>query len=334
MNLRSSISKLTTILSRVVRGLLLVLWIGILVSIALGSLNGSIADLLLSGSMGNRFDPFGISIFEERIRYLGVGRQENPSKKSCPSGSALFSRSYRFKENPPPIDAVLDLVMPTWASAVTTSDGLCNEDEVQRLAKDYEYLRNKVADRLHSLARDELTDPKTQVVDETILPPKFRELVKAPAVSPTKLPPEVQDWIVGERKRQKKDSQAHALVGTFLLLSTLGAFGALIFLIRDYTSAPEEKRLSVYIFRPILGIFLAVAVFVVDILAHSIISTASILEIRYEPLYLLALGAGLLSERAYEAIRGRADSALERYQEEGADMRETSEREESPRESA
>ena len=63
VNLRSSISKLTTILSRVVRGLLLVLWIGILVSIALGSLNGSIADLLLSGSMGNRFDPFGISIF-------------------------------------------------------------------------------------------------------------------------------------------------------------------------------------------------------------------------------------------------------------------------------
>ena len=73
--------------------------------------------------------------------------------------------------------------------------------------------------------------------------------------------------------------------------------------------------LSDYIFRPILGIFLAVAVFVVDILAHSIISTSSILEIRYEPLYILALGAGLLSETAYAWVRRNADSAFAQREE-------------------
>jgi hypothetical protein len=56
-----------------------------------------------------------------------------------------------------------------------------------------------------------------------------------------------------------------------------------------------------------------VAVFIVDILANSVISSASLYEIRYEPLYLLALGAGLLSEKAYGVIRLRIDTAFAKY---------------------
>jgi len=48
---------------------------------------------------------------------------------------------------------------------------------------------------------------------------------------------------------------------------------------------------------------------------HSIISKASILEIRYEPLYILALGAGLLSETAYEWVRRNLDSAFAKRRE-------------------
>jgi hypothetical protein len=99
----------------------------------------------------------------------------------------------------------------------------------------------------------------------------------------------------------------------------LGAFGALIFLIRDYITADQEKNLSDYIFRPVPGMFLAVAVFVVDILAHTVISSASILQIRYEPLYILALGAGLLSETAYDWVRRSADSAFTRRHEDEED---------------
>jgi hypothetical protein len=59
---------------------------------------------------------------------------------------------------------------------------------------------------------------------------------------------------------------------------------------------------------------LALAVFVVDILGHSLISTADILQIRHETLYVLALAAGLLSEQAYNVLLGKASDALNQFQ--------------------
>jgi hypothetical protein len=61
------------------------------------------------------------------------------------------------------------------------------------------------------------------------------------------------------------------------------------------------------------SIFLAIAMFALTTLAHAIVSNASILEMRHEPLYVLALAAGLLSEQAYAAVKIRAETALEKY---------------------
>jgi hypothetical protein len=44
------------------------------------------------------------------------------------------------------------------------------------------------------------------------------------------------------------------------------------------------------------------AMFVLDVLAHSVVSTSDILKVRHETLYILALSSGLLSEQAYEVV--------------------------------
>jgi hypothetical protein len=282
---------------------LLIFWILGLAYVALGSLNGDISKLLLSMRLAPpiaRFDDVSFSF---------PTRPSSDQKRRCPLPREVLSRLYSYQEYPPPVDALLNVIAPGWAEVKATNDGQCTEDEAKRAFDTYADLSNRIWSRMRSLAGDETADPKL-LLDVAILPPNFP---KATATETLRVPPEVSNWIAQERVTISQELKKYALIETFLRLSVLGAFGALIFLIRDYTSADEEKKLSHYIFRPVLGIFLAMAVFVVDILAHSLISTASIFEIRDEPLYILALGAGLLSERAYDAVRRRADSALERY---------------------
>jgi hypothetical protein len=59
-----------------------------------------------------------------------------------------------------------------------------------------------------------------------------------------------------------------------------------------------------------MGCLLAVAMFVVDIAAHTLISSSNIFSVRHETLYLLSFAAGLMSERAYLAVDSRAGIAL------------------------
>lgn len=306
--------------SRITRGSLLVIWILGLSLVALGSLEGSLADLLLTkgfvpeliGVGGVRYDiP---PTLREAVIGEGFFLKDPGTVRRCPSGDQILAQSRVFEGSPPPVDAILDALVPKWATAKNTETNQCTRDEAATIRQAYRYLFSKVGERLRAVARDTGADPKGIVIDGSALPPDFRNLVAPNASTEIKLPPEVQDWVLRERVRLKQEAQARALVGTFLLLAVLGALGSLIFLIRDYITADEEKTLADYIFRPVLGVFLAVAIFIVDLMAHSIISTASVLEVRYEPLYILALGAGLLSERAYNLLRGRADSALADYQ--------------------
>lgn len=127
------------------------------------------------------------------------------------------------------------------------------------------------------------------------------------------IPNQVLTWIQEERLRVTQEKQRHSLINTFFLLLVLGAFGSVIFLTKDYIERDINTLIAAYIFRPFLGMFLAVAVFLVDILAHSVISTADLLETRHETLYILALAAGMLSEQAYAAVSGRAQAALDRF---------------------
>lgn len=267
-------------LNRLVRGFLLVLWISALSWFAFQSLPGN-RDLFTATNQARPVYSFYLS-----------------PPKEC-SVHRILESYLKNRSDPPPIEAILDIVLPSWKEAIQCDDG--------RYWSLYWSLFSKVEDRLRSLALNEAKDPKNTTLDSQLLPPEFAGKARNQPVS---FPPEAQDWISRESGRIKNEEQALALFSTFTLLSVLGAFGALIFLIRDYITVDRERKLSDYIFRPILGIFLAVAVFVVDVLAHSVISTSSILQIRPEPLYILALGAGLLSETAYDWVRRNINSTF------------------------
>ncbi len=93
----------------------------------------------------------------------------------------------------------------------------------------------------------------------------------------------------------------------------LGAFGSLIFLIMDYIKLRNSSSIEAYIIRPIMGCLLAVAMFVVDIAAHTVISEANIFSVRHETLYLLAFAARLLSEQAYQAVDNRESTTFKSF---------------------
>ena len=147
----------------------------------------------------------------------------------------------------------------------------------------------------------------------------------------SKFPAEVEAWINQKRKAADNDDKRRQLFETFLLLIVLGALGSLIFLTRDYmienwrhdedsinedgNTEDRERPLTAYLFRPILGIFLALAMFVIDLVAHVVVSSSTILDIRHETLYVLALAGGLISEKAYEVIQYHAHKALDRLME-------------------
>jgi hypothetical protein len=178
------------------------------------------------------------------------------------------------------------------------------------LNESYHTLFRQIEASLHLLVADKTTDVRAATVAYTVLPRHLRPENPAGSI---KLPPEVVAWVNREREIRDQRTAAAQLLDQFLLLTVLGAFGSLIFLTRDYMLIEEDTKVAAYVFRPVLGVFLAMAVFAIDVFAHAVVSRASILQIRYETLYALALAAGLLSEQAYTIIRTRAEAALERY---------------------
>jgi hypothetical protein len=145
------------------------------------------------------------------------------------------------------------------------------------------------------------------------IPSAFRQNRTVPIEKTVDLTPDVRTWIDSDRESNKAYLSKLKLIDTFVLLIIIGAFGSLIFLTRDYVMNEEEKMtpVSSYLFRPILGIFLAVSMFVVDIAANTVVSTSDILQVRRETLFVLALAAGLLSDKAYAFIDRKARGALD-----------------------
>ena len=205
---------------------------------------------------------------------------------------------------------------PTWTDETKFLDNLRNQAEDAKseaalrieLDESYHELFARVADRLYGLVHNRNINPKDASIDAEVLPPLFR--VNNQVGSPDDVPP----WIERERERIDSLEARNDLVNTFVLLMVLGAFGSMIFLTRDYIRESEDRAsIAAYVFRPVLGIFLAVAMFVIDVLLHTIVSEGGMTAVRREPLYLLAFAAGLLSEQAYTLVHSKAESALIKY---------------------
>jgi hypothetical protein len=280
---------------RAIKGVLLTAWIGVLVFLALWAMSGSASEVLST-------------TFAPSRNYTPLFGDFAAGSDNCPAPSVLLQSHTALRRNPPPIGAVLDSLAEDWNSVGRP----CDSGYIKEVAARYQPLFQRIENRLRSIA-EQSSDATPVSIDISILPKDIPP--NKNYTTGTKLPPEVTAWIAQEKVRLQENKQRAALFDTVLLLTVIGGFGSIIFLTRDYILLEEHTGIAAYIFRPILGIFLAIAVFTLDILAHAIISSASILEVRYEPLYVLALAAGLLSEQAYAVVRFRAEESLRKYKE-------------------
>lgn len=86
--------------------------------------------------------------------------------------------------------------------------------------------------------------------------------------------------------------------------------GSLIFLISEHIKDEKNNDIKMYYFRPIFGMLLAVATFIVSMSFNSLTSTITIDNVRFESLLFLAFSAGLLSDKTYEMIVSRANNNI------------------------
>ena len=256
---------ISQILRRFTKGVLLIVWIYVLCMSAMYAASNSVSKIVFE-------------IFDYRIGFYTVffDREylDDPS-------SELRRYLRRFSETPPPIESVIEQFLnnPHWSERdIKTQNG---ENDKQWKRDQYRRLFEKVDQRLSVIALDETVDPKTVKIDFNEIIPSVFVNTQEERVSHN-LPKIAINWVVAERPRIKSRAASRTLIDTFVLLMVLGAFGSLIFLTRDYIVSEEETSIETYIFRPILGMFLAIAMFIVDIAAHSLISTSNVLDVRKE----------------------------------------------------
>src|SRR5262249_55644746 len=148
------------------------------------------------------------------------------------------------------------------------------------------------------LAGDVSVDLKTDDVRDLLLPPGAWPVTSISG----RLPPPVVLWATHERAKRR-------LTDLVVLLVVIAQLGSLTYLIVGFISPVEAPTMREIIFRPILGAFLAIGVFVANVGLLGVASNGGIFEVRDEALYLLALGAGLFTDRVYQYLRTRVEAA-------------------------
>ena len=118
------VSNLKSASSRFIRGLLLIIWILALSYVALGSLKGGLAKSLIATGGGSTYFDSTDAILSGKILNIYFGEKEKPQNpQKCPTGD-FFLRDFRsFEINFPPIDALLDVIIPKWTVVKNKSQG-------------------------------------------------------------------------------------------------------------------------------------------------------------------------------------------------------------------
>ncbi|MEM7207785.1 MAG: hypothetical protein AAF434_08190 [Pseudomonadota bacterium] len=197
-------------------------------------------------------------------------------------------------------------LLPDWSDLGGHSDSRLTDQEYDRL----DTLLILLDAHLFSLVESTDVDISKVTISTKILPLEFTPESGHRTIE---LPLSVQSWIKLERGRASGIEAKRRLADTFLILIILGAFGSLIFLTNDYITNTNNNRTNIasYFFRPVFGMGLAMAMFVVDVVAHAALSNSGIEQIRNETMYLLGLSSGLIAEKAYQVLRDRATKGLE-----------------------
>jgi len=172
-----------------------------------------------------------------------------------------------------------------------------------RKQEDYIILFEIVETKLKALAANDLQDININqlTISNDILPAKFRgSQFQSKDIL---IPLEAQNWLITEKNQRRRLK----LVDTFGLLIMLGALGSIIFLIREHIDPKKETPIRSYFYKPIFGILLAIATFVVNLSVNGLTSTARVEDLRTEGILLLAFAAGLLSDQTYERLTKAAN---------------------------
>ena len=187
-------------------------------------------------------------------------------------------------------------------------------EEQNITCSDYYILFDIVAERLTVIPRshDLISTDQSLTIDNNILPPIFRhEGFKEQKIP---LPLEAVLWVKNIQSQHQETQEAISLVSLFVLLIILGAFGSWVYLVRLHILGEKPLRLEEYFYRPILGMALALAVFIINLSFHSLLSNSEMNKVRYETLTVLAFAAGFLSEKTYLAIEKITEQASKKQQ--------------------
>lgn len=310
--LYSLLSTPIVISQRLFKGVILAAWIGLLVWLAGLAASGKASQSILELFRPSPYDYLDSDTSQNQLLAAYLSKYDDDSR--------------------PPIEAILDLIIknPSWNERDISlqfpeqrpnekNDNYSYENRRSRWVREHSFaLFGRVDSILKSIVSDKSADPKELSISIPEIPAVYKvNISKQPAS--INLPRSVAAWVADQRLRDEATKQRNSLIDTFFILIVLGAFGSLIFLTKDYIQDDVKTNLAAYFFRPILGIFLSVAIFVIDMVAHSVISTADILKMRHETLFVLALAAGLLSEQAYAIVSYRAQNALNKLKEKSDD---------------
>jgi hypothetical protein len=160
--------------SRITRGLLLILWILGLSYVAVGALQGTLVDLVLSAGIGSELSNTSWVRLAQIEAYRRGKMEEEEGPKHCPTGDQLLSDFRRGQYGLPPVDGLLDVILPKWTSLINTHDGNCTREQRQDIFNAYQYLFSKMTELLRTLARSDGVDPKVYTINGAVLPPSFQ----------------------------------------------------------------------------------------------------------------------------------------------------------------
>ncbi|MGL5196669.1 MAG: hypothetical protein ACRC8Y_24015 [Chroococcales cyanobacterium] len=217
----------------------------------------------------------------------------------------FIKNRYRRKEDGliPPIATVLDLlqVNANWREPSKLSD---NKDKLT--CTYYRTLFSAIADRLDSIVAVSpvRSEPQIITIASSIIPKDFRPKGAKPEdyTNKVEMPVEVTLWVQRSQKKNQEIKDATSFLDLFVLLIILGGFGSWVYLIRLHLDDSQKVKLEAYFYRPVLGMALAIAVFIINLSLHSLVSSSGIEQVRHETLILLAFTAGLLSDKTYKLI--------------------------------
>jgi hypothetical protein len=140
-------------------------------------------------------------------------------------------------------------------------------------------------------------------IPRAFLPPEGEIAISIP------LPLEAIDWLDGYQTRRDDYLKLLERMNQFFVLMVLGAFGSLVFLTERYIKCMEPP-VAAFFFRPILGMFLALAMYIVHLASHAVVSSANYREMRLETMYFLAFVSGLLSEKVYSWVVKQSEKGI------------------------